>query len=85
MGSSEFEAFEKMKCIFFIAPVESLEKSREYFSLENTHQRLAVEASDAGPASGVLLVSGAGENVHRSVRWVSVRRDSNTVPTSDGV
>jgi len=29
--------FEKMKCIFSIAPVGSLAKSREYFSLRNTH------------------------------------------------
>jgi len=41
-----FDAFEKMKCIFFIAPVESLEKSWECFS----HQTLAAEAPDAEPA-----------------------------------
>jgi len=33
-------AFEKIKCIFSIAPVESLEKSSECFSLKNTHQTL---------------------------------------------
>jgi len=33
--------FEKMKCIFSIAPVENLEKSREYFLLRNTHRTLA--------------------------------------------
>ena len=36
-----FGAFEKMKCIFSIAPVGSLEKSRECFSLRNTHWTLA--------------------------------------------
>ena len=33
--------FEKMKCIFSIAPVGKLEKSRECFSLRNTHRTLA--------------------------------------------
>jgi len=33
-------AFEKMKCILFIAQVASLEKSSECFSLSNTHQTL---------------------------------------------
>jgi len=45
-----FDDFEKMKCIFSIAPVESLEKSWECFSLQ-----------DAGIGSigrGVLSVSG---------------------------
>ena len=32
--------FEKMKCIFSIAPVGNLEKSRECFSLRNTHRTL---------------------------------------------
>ena len=39
--------FEKMKCMFSIAPVGNLEKSRECSSLRNTHRTLAVEASDA--------------------------------------
>jgi len=39
--------FEKMKCIFSIAPVGNLEKSRECFSLRNTHRTLVVEAPDA--------------------------------------
>jgi len=38
--------FEKMKCIFYIAPVGTLEKSRECSSLRNTHRTLAVEATD---------------------------------------
>jgi len=33
--------FEKIKCIFSIAPVGKLEKSRECFSLRNTHRTLA--------------------------------------------
>ena len=39
--------FEKMKCISSIAPVGKLEKSRECFSLRNTHRTLATEAPDA--------------------------------------
>jgi hypothetical protein len=39
--------FEKMKCMFSIAPVGNLEKSRECSSLRNTHRTLAVEAPDA--------------------------------------
>ena len=39
--------FEKMKCIFSIAPVGNLEKSRECSSQRNTHRTLAVEAPDA--------------------------------------
>ena len=41
-------AFEKNKCIFSIAPVGNLEKSRECFSVGNTHRTLSVEAPDAG-------------------------------------
>jgi len=40
--------FEKMKCIFSIAPVGNLEKSRECFSVGNTHRTLCAEAPDAG-------------------------------------
>jgi len=36
-----------MKCIFSIAPVGDLEKSRECSSQRNTHRTLAVEAPDA--------------------------------------
>ena len=44
-SSAGFGAFEKIKCIFSIAPVGSLEKSREYFS----HRTLVLAAPDAGP------------------------------------
>jgi len=44
-----FSAFEKMKPIFSITLVESLEKSQMCFSLEK-------HSPDAGPVSGVLLV-----------------------------
>ena len=52
MGSSlqarrDSALFEKMKCIFSIAPVGNLEKSRECSSLRNTHWTLDVEAPDA--------------------------------------
>ena len=40
--------FEKIKRIFSIAPVGILEKSRECFSVGNTHRTLCVEAPDAG-------------------------------------
>ena len=36
-----------MKCIFSIASVGNLEKSRECSSQRNTHRTLAVEAPDA--------------------------------------
>jgi hypothetical protein len=45
---TEFSAFEKIKCIFSIIPVKSLEMS---------HQMLATKASDVGAASGVLWLS----------------------------
>ena len=44
-----FSGFEKMKCIFSIAPVGHLEKSWECFSLRNTYQTLALEAPNAEP------------------------------------
>ena len=40
--------FEKMKCIFSIGPVGNLEKSRECFSVGNTHRTLCAETPDAG-------------------------------------
>jgi len=49
--------FEKMKCIFSIAPVANLEKSRKCFSLRNTHRTLAAEAPDAEPTR--LMCCGA--------------------------
>jgi len=42
-------AFEKIKCLFSIAPMGNLEKLREYFSLRNTHRTLVLAAPDAGP------------------------------------
>ena len=42
-------AFEKIKCIFSIAPVRNLEKLQECFSPRNTHQTLVLAAPDAGP------------------------------------
>jgi len=43
-----FDAFEKIKCIFSIAPVGNLEKSWKCFSLRNTHRTLVLAAPDAG-------------------------------------
>jgi len=53
-SSAGFNAFEKMKLIFSIAPVDSLEKLWECFHWKNTHRTLAMEASDTGSASGAL-------------------------------
>ena len=39
--------FEKMKCIFSIAPVGILDKTQECSSQRNTHWTLTVEAPDA--------------------------------------
>ena len=57
--------FEKMKCIFSIAPVESLEKSRECFSVENTHRTLASGAPDAASERPVQKVPGLARVRHR--------------------
>ena len=38
----------KLSAFFSIAPVEILEKSRECFSVGNTHRTLCAEAPDAG-------------------------------------
>jgi len=72
-----FGAFEKIKCIFSIAPVGNLEKSRECSSLRNTHRTLVVVAPDAGPERQVWCQSVAQvSRAHRtlgsycsSVRW----------------
>jgi len=48
VGSAGFGALEKIKCIFSIAPVGNLEKSRECFSVGNTHRTFYAEAPDAG-------------------------------------
>ena len=54
-SSAGFGAFEKIKCIFSIAPIGSLEKSRECFHRKNTHRVLASEASDNEPARPVYF------------------------------
>ena len=56
--------FEKMKCIFSIAPVGNLEKSRECSSQRNTHRTLTVEAPDA---EAVRPVCCAARVKHRTV------------------
>ena len=38
-----FGAFEKIKCIFSIAPVGTLEKLRDCSSLRNTHRTLVID------------------------------------------
>ena len=67
----KFGAFEKMKCIFSIAPVGILEKSWECYSLRNTHRTLAVEAPNAEALRPVCC----GARVkHRTVltgQWVT--------------
>ena len=45
VGTLGGDAFEKIKCIFSIAPVGNLEKLRECFS----HRTLVLAAPDAGP------------------------------------
>ena len=64
MGSA---LFEKMKCIFSIAPVGNLEKSRECFSLRNTHRTLASEAPDAKSERPVQTVPGPARVRHRTL------------------
>jgi len=59
-----FGAFEKMKCIFSIAPVRTLEKSRECFSLRNTHRTLVSGAPDAESEHPVQTVSGPARARH---------------------
>jgi len=64
-----FNALEKMKCIFSIAPVESLEKSRECFSLEKYSPDAGLEGTRRWPRRHqtlllhvqCALVSGRGE------------------------
>ena len=50
-------AFEKIKCIFSIALVGNLEKSRECFLLRNTHRTMVLAAPDAGPERPVWCQS----------------------------
>ena len=47
LATRDSALFEKMKCIFSIAPVGNLEKSRVCSSQRNTHRTLAFEAPDA--------------------------------------
>ena len=48
--------FKKMKCISSIAPVGKLDKSRECFSLKNTHRTLTSRAPDAESEHPVLIM-----------------------------
>ena len=45
-GGGTLGAFEKIKCIFSIAPVGILEKSWKFFWLRNTHRTLVLAAPD---------------------------------------
>jgi len=78
-SSAGFGAFEKMKCIFSIAPVGILEKSWECSSLRNTHRTLAVEAPDTEDSRPVCC----GARVkHRTVltgRWVTPVHTSGAI------
>jgi len=72
-------AFEKMKCIFSIVPVGKLEKSREYFSLRNTHRTLAQKHRTmclCVRCAGCLaqLGLGTGRRLERPVFWVRCPR-----------
>ena len=62
-----------MKCIFSIALVGKLEKSRECFSLRNTHRTLATEAPDAKSERLVQTVPSPARVRHRTIgtgRWL---------------
>ena len=62
-----FNFFEKMKCIFSIAPVENLGKSWECFSLRNTHVDAVHRGTGRWPlGSGVLSVLGLIRVEHRT-------------------
>jgi len=58
--------FDKMKCIFSIAPVGTLDKSRECFSLRNTHRTLASGAPDAESERLVHTLLGPARVRHRT-------------------
>ena len=69
LASRDSALFEKMKCLFSIAPVGTLEKSRECSSQRNTHRTLAFEAPDA---EAERLVWCGARVKHRTVntgRW----------------
>jgi len=67
LASWDSTLFEKMKCIFSIAPVGNLEKSRECFSLRNTHRTLASGAPDAESERPVQSVPGPARVRHRTL------------------
>ena len=62
-----FGAFEKIKSIFSIALVGFLEKSRERFSLRNTHRTLASRAPDAESERTMQAVPGPARVRHRTL------------------
>ena len=58
--------FEKMKCIFSIAPVGNLEKSRECFSLRKHSPDAGSEAPDAVSERPVCRLPGSARVRHRT-------------------
>jgi len=52
-------ALVEMKYSFSISPEKDFGEVTGVFSLENTHQTLVAEASDASPVSGVCWLSSA--------------------------
>jgi len=58
--------FEKMKCIFSIAPVGNLEKSRECFSLRKHSPDAGSEAPDAVSERPVCRLAGSARVRHRT-------------------
>ena len=58
--------FEKMKCVFSIAPVGNLEKSRECFSLRNSHRTLASGAPNAESEHPLQTMPGSARVRHRT-------------------
>ena len=71
MGSSRRDSalFEKIKCIFSIAPMGNLEKSRECSSQRNTHRTLAFEAPDAEAERPVCCVARVKHRTVNTGRW----------------
>ena len=61
--------FEKMKCIFSIAPVGNLDKSRECSSLRNTHRTLPFEAPDAEAERPVCCGARVKHRTVNTGRW----------------
>jgi len=66
-GRERMGNLEKMKCIFSIAPVGNLEKSRECFSLRNTHQTLVHLAPGTVPVRPVSRQPGSVRVRHRTI------------------